>query len=81
MGEAQSGQTASGSRRASESELMDMPHREHVNHGHHGHPGGAKATLDPGTAIDPVCGMTVDITTAKHKHSFGGSTWYFCSKH
>jgi Cu+-exporting ATPase len=33
------------------------------------------------TATDPICGMTVDIAVAKHTHSFGGSTWYFCSKH
>jgi len=58
---------------------MDMPRNEHSNHDHHG-PGHASAP-QPGTAIDPVCGMTVDIATAKHKHSFGGSTWYFCSKH
>jgi Cu+-exporting ATPase len=25
--------------------------------------------------------MTVDMASAEHKHSFGGSTWYFCSKH
>ncbi|HET7765952.1 MAG TPA: heavy metal translocating P-type ATPase [Burkholderiales bacterium] len=35
----------------------------------------------PNTATDPVCGMTVDIATAKYRHSHGGSTWYFCSKH
>jgi len=26
-----------------------------------------------------MCGMTVDIATAKYKHVFGGSTWYFCN--
>ncbi len=60
---------------------MDMPRHEHSHHDHHGDPGHASAAPHPGTAIDPVCGMTVDIATAKHKHSFGGSTWYFCSKH
>jgi Cu+-exporting ATPase len=35
----------------------------------------------PNTAIDPICGMTVDMAAARHTHSFGGSTWYFCSKH
>ncbi len=34
----------------------------------------------PGKAIDPVCGMTVDIATAKHQHRHGGSTWYFCGR-
>jgi len=33
------------------------------------------------SAVDPVCGMSVEMNTAKHTHSFGGSTWYFCSKH
>jgi Cu+-exporting ATPase len=34
----------------------------------------------PGKAIDPVCGMTVDIAQAKHGHEHAGSTWYFCSQ-
>jgi Cu+-exporting ATPase len=35
----------------------------------------------PNTAIDPICGMTVDRAAARHTHAFGGSTWYFCSQH
>lgn len=31
-------------------------------------------------AVDPVCGMQVDISTAKHTFSQAGSTYYFCSK-
>jgi Cu+-exporting ATPase len=27
---------------------------------------------------DPVCGMTVDPTTAKHQHTHDGRTYYFC---
>jgi Cu+-exporting ATPase len=34
----------------------------------------------PGKAIDPVCGMTVDIAQAKYRHEHAGSTWYFCSR-
>ncbi len=30
-------------------------------------------------AIDPVCGMTVDPETAKHKADYKGGTYYFCS--
>ncbi len=30
--------------------------------------------------IDPVCGMTVDPATAAGSSSYGGKTWYFCSK-
>jgi Cu+-exporting ATPase len=25
--------------------------------------------------------MTVDVAAARHTHAFGGSTWYFCSRH
>ena len=29
-------------------------------------------------AIDPICGMTVTIATARHTAEHGGRTWYFC---
>ena len=29
-------------------------------------------------AIDPVCHMTVDLATAKHRHEHAGETYYFC---
>src|SRR5712692_4765864 len=32
------------------------------------------------TAIDPVCGMSVNIATAEHKLQLGGETRYFCSR-
>ena len=59
---------------------MDMPSRGDAHHhiGHHVRGGGAPPQ---GTAIDPVCGMSVDTKTAKYTRAFGGSTWYFCSKH
>ncbi len=31
------------------------------------------------SAIDPVCGMTVDLATAKHKADHKGQNYYFCS--
>ena len=31
------------------------------------------------TALDPVCGMTVTIATAKHKREHLGKSYYFCS--
>jgi len=31
------------------------------------------------TALDPVCGMTVEIATAKHRATHGGTPFYFCS--
>ncbi len=36
--------------------------------------GGARAT-----AIDPVCGMTVDLTKGKPTHEHDGVTYHFCS--
>ena len=35
----------------------------------------AKSSL----AKDPVCGMSVDPATARHKGEHAGKTYYFCS--
>ena len=32
-----------------------------------------------GSAIDPVCGMTVDPTTAAGRYDYQGKTYYFCA--
>jgi xanthine dehydrogenase accessory factor len=32
----------------------------------------------PATAIDPICGMSVEIAGAKHTYEYGGTTYYFC---
>jgi YHS domain-containing protein len=34
----------------------------------------------PTKAIDPICGMNVDTTTALHAER-EGKTWYFCGEH
>ncbi len=39
----------------------------------------AAPTGATGTAIDPVCGMSVVIATAKHTHDHDGTTYYFCN--
>ena len=31
------------------------------------------------TAIDPICGMTVEIATARHQADHAGRTFYFCN--
>jgi Cu+-exporting ATPase len=41
---------------------------------HHNH-----ASAADGGVLDPVCGMTVDPHTAKHRHDHRGHTYYFCS--
>ncbi|MFZ4806770.1 MAG: heavy metal translocating P-type ATPase [Hyphomicrobiaceae bacterium] len=53
-----------------------------ANHGHAPVPaccGGAHDAAPAAlTAIDPVCGMSVTIATAKHHTVHGGTTHYFC---
>ncbi len=45
--------------------------------------GSARSDAPPsqGFALDPVCGMPLDISAAKYKHSHAGRHWYFCSQH
>jgi Cu+-exporting ATPase len=52
----------------------DHAHDGHT-HDHHAPAGGDAAHL----AIDPVCGMTVDPHTAKHRSEHAGHPHYFCS--
>ncbi|SIR55584.1 heavy metal translocating P-type ATPase [Bosea sp. TND4EK4] len=55
-------------------------HQRHAGHQHddhshhHGHSHGAKESVK-----DPVCGMTVDPTTAKYRAAHAGETYFFCS--
>jgi P-type Cu+ transporter len=44
---------------------------QHSACSHHTHAAGAPAT-------DPVCGMRVDPTAAKHRHAHGGHEYFFC---
>jgi heavy metal translocating P-type ATPase len=54
----------------------DLHHHKH-DHAAHGHHGGGDASAS--AAKDPVCGMTVDPHTAKHRHTHEGHPYYFCS--
>ncbi|HEY6281480.1 MAG TPA: heavy metal translocating P-type ATPase [Burkholderiales bacterium] len=56
----------------------DHSHHHREQHSHHNH---GDAGPSAGKALDPVCGMSVDIATAKHTHSYAGRTWYFCARH
>jgi len=40
--------------------------------------GGKLPAAAPAEAVDPVCGMTVSIATAKHRAELAGRSWYFC---
>jgi Cu+-exporting ATPase len=55
--------------------MSTTPH----SHPHAGHDHAAQARPGPGEAIDPVCGMTVEIASAKHTHSHDGQDYYFCA--
>ncbi|WP_437871713.1 heavy metal translocating P-type ATPase [Methylorubrum extorquens] len=56
---------------------------DHLAHGHKGHSccgdHGPAAANDSGAVKDPVCGMTVDPHTAKHRAQYNGHPYYFCS--
>jgi xanthine dehydrogenase accessory factor len=38
----------------------------------------AQPASQPGEAIDPVCGMAVEIAGARHVAGYGGQDYYFC---
>jgi YHS domain-containing protein len=40
-----------------------------------------KFPKENGSAIDPICGMAVDITPTSLKHEHNGKIYYFCSEH
>jgi Cu+-exporting ATPase len=46
----------------------------HASHSHHGHQAAGSATVR-----DPVCGMSVDPATSKHRFDYQGETFHFCS--
>ncbi|TPQ33526.1 copper-translocating P-type ATPase [Bradyrhizobium guangdongense] len=48
-------------------------HGDHGDHSHHDHGGPAAKVLDP------VCGMSVDPATSKHRFDHQGATYHFCS--
>jgi len=50
------------------------------NHGHGDHAGHHQHNADPAkTARDPVCGMSVNPETSKHRFEHHGITYHFCS--
>jgi len=48
--------------------------RDHAGHGPHDHHADASAKVR-----DPVCGMTVDPATSRHRFDYRGETFHFCS--
>ncbi len=56
-----------------------MNQSHHHDHDDHDHDHAAAPSADPTTVTDPVCGMSVDPSTAKHRSENDGETYYFCS--
>lgn len=57
---------------------MHTDHHKHKSQPSHDH--GGAGTEDGGdVARDPVCGMSVRRSTAKHRHVHDGETYYFCN--
>jgi Cu+-exporting ATPase len=60
-----------------------MAHHESQSHGccqHQGHQPSARIEgAADAKAKDPVCGMSVDPQTAKHRHTHEGHVYYFCA--
>ncbi len=60
-------------------------HQSKHEHGGHAHHHGccgshAKQAATPeAQVIDPVCGMTVDPATSKHRAEHGAQVFHFCS--
>jgi P-type Cu+ transporter len=53
---------------------LDEHRHHHPSHGHGGHAAAAEATV-----ADPVCGMTVNPATSKHRFEHADTTYHFCS--
>jgi Cu+-exporting ATPase len=59
--------------------------RDAHSHGSHDGPNHDRRSHDrrspaeAGSAIDPVCGMSVDPHTTPHRHTHQGHPYYFCS--
>jgi Cu+-exporting ATPase len=50
---------------------------QHGSHDHHEHH--QAAAKDGANVLDPVCGMTVDPATSRHRFAHQGETFHFCS--
>jgi Cu+-exporting ATPase len=54
---------------------MSESHAHHHDHAHHH----AHGSPSEGKVIDPVCGMTVDLKTARGTATHAGQAYFFCS--
>ena len=65
--------------------MSDHEHHQHQHDHKHVHADGSDCTCELAadtastTAIDAVCGMSVDKEGAQHVATYEGQTYYFCS--
>ena len=59
--------------------MAEPAHAAHAPGHPHGHEPGDAAAATGHPVKDPVCGMTVDPHTAKHRAEHAGEPYYFCS--
>jgi Cu+-exporting ATPase len=63
----------------------DHSHGAHAHHGAQAHAccggkhGDGDKAAGAASAIDPVCGMSVDVATAKHRFLYKAQDYFFCS--
>lgn len=55
-----------------------MPDHMHDHHHEHDH-GSGQSTLGENSTFDPVCGMSVEISTDTRSTTFGDQKFHFCS--
>jgi Cu+-exporting ATPase len=64
-----------------------MDHAKHHRHTQHKHADGSDCHCDhvqdhaeaDSSAIDPICGMSVQKANARYTSQYEGQTYYFCS--
>ncbi|MDP1575323.1 MAG: YHS domain-containing protein, partial [Cypionkella sp.] len=59
---------------------MPESQNTHAGHDHAAMPADEVAQVGGATAIDPVCGMTVNLKADTRTESFDGKPFHFCSE-
>ena len=59
---------------------MDTRSHQHTHHDPRGESGKAGPGTVPGTAVDPICGMTVLVSPDAIMFEHAGETHYFCGE-
>jgi P-type Cu+ transporter len=71
MTKAEDDGAVAGSRCGCAPTMAASPAKQTANHAHHNN--------DKARAVDPVCGMSVEAATSRHRFDHRGETYHFCS--